>query len=137
MNDLPALVAPAIGDAIRPRIAPGFRKLELHLPSVPKPIDEIRTQLGRATKTKSLNNKEIKPDTTRTLEWHAKVAEHLSRQYFDDRGLGQLLGGATFGSTDGYKYVKFDYYQPACLKSRGVTWINEDEPHRSPSSTTA
>ena len=80
--------------------------------------------------------KKIEPATTRTLEWHANVAEHLSRQYFDDRGLGQLLGEATFCTTDGYNYAKFDYDQPAALESRGVAWVTEDEPHRLPSSTT-
>ena len=48
-------------------------------------------------KVKPASKMHLHQDLTHSAGWHAVQTEHMTRQFFRDRGLDKLLGAATYG----------------------------------------
>ena len=59
--------------------------------------------------------------------WHRNIAMGLVRTFFEDRGLGELLGSASFFKHEGTHFIEFQYKQPLPLELRGVDWLDSPE----------
>ena len=119
-----ALSVTSMRDGIQ--YAEGFHSQQRVGLADPKALDTIRANIGRLSRVKHWQEKEIGGERVHSNAWHAAVTESMFRQHCVDRGLGQLLGSAVIGHEDGLDYVQFEYKQPCRLEDRGVDWLSQD-----------